>query len=127
MEKSPEARYPAAQELADDLRRFLEDKPIRAKRPTLVQRAVKWTRRHKAAMRAAVTVLILAVVGLAASTWLIWLEKERTKQEQKHTQDALADAQANAERAQQNLDAAYQILDEIYVATAEKRLPGRKN
>ena len=35
MNKEPESRYATAQELADDLRRFLEDKPIRAKRPTV--------------------------------------------------------------------------------------------
>src|SRR5262249_27615111 len=39
--KNPEERYASARELADDLRRYLEDKPIRAKRPTLVQRAAK--------------------------------------------------------------------------------------
>jgi serine/threonine protein kinase/Flp pilus assembly protein TadD len=119
MEKSPEARYATAQELADDLRRFLEDKPIRAKRPTLVQRAAKWGRRHKAAMRAALVVLLLAVAGLIASTWFIWREKEQTK-------TALAEARSNADRAQQNLDSAYTILDEIYVNTAEKRLPREK-
>ena len=36
-------RYATAQELADDLQRFLDDKPIRARRPTLMQRAVKWS------------------------------------------------------------------------------------
>src|SRR5262249_1955673 len=35
MAKEPESRYMTAQELADDLRRFLEHKPIKAKRPTL--------------------------------------------------------------------------------------------
>ena len=34
MAKEPADRYATAQELADDLRRFLEDKPIRARRPT---------------------------------------------------------------------------------------------
>ncbi|HEV3202473.1 MAG TPA: serine/threonine-protein kinase, partial [Bryobacteraceae bacterium] len=38
LEKSPADRYATAQELADDLGRFLEDKPIRAKRPSLWQR-----------------------------------------------------------------------------------------
>src|SRR5207302_26171 len=47
MAKSPEERYATAQELADDLKRFLEDKPIRARRPTLVQRVKKWARRHE--------------------------------------------------------------------------------
>jgi serine/threonine protein kinase len=35
MAKVPEERYRTAQALADDLRRFLEDKPIRARRPSL--------------------------------------------------------------------------------------------
>jgi serine/threonine-protein kinase len=58
--KNPEERYPTAQELADDLRRYLEDKPINARQPTLHQRAVKWARRHKSVVRAAVVVLLLA-------------------------------------------------------------------
>jgi tetratricopeptide (TPR) repeat protein len=126
MEKHPAERYATAQELADDLRRLLEDKPIRAKQPTLLQRALKWSRRHKATMRAGAVVLILAFVGLATSTWLIWLEKEQTKREQERTQAALAAAQANAQIAQQNLETAYKILDQIYVETAEKRLPREK-
>jgi serine/threonine protein kinase len=44
--KDPDERYTTAQELADDLRRFLEHKPLRAKPPTLLQRARKWARRH---------------------------------------------------------------------------------
>jgi WD40 repeat protein/serine/threonine protein kinase len=76
MAKNPEERYATAQELADDLRRYLEDKPIRAKRPTLRQRAVKWARRHKTAVRAALVVLVLAMVALAVSTALIWRAKE---------------------------------------------------
>jgi tetratricopeptide (TPR) repeat protein len=112
MEKSPEARYATAQELADDLRRFLEDRPIRAKRPTLLQRAAKWARRHKTAMRAAAAVLFVAVAGLTTSTLLIWQEKEQTK-------TALAQARSNAATA-------YKILDKIYLATIEKRLPRLK-
>src|SRR6266851_3376208 len=42
MEKNPADRYATAQELADDLERFLRDESIRAKRPSLVQRARKW-------------------------------------------------------------------------------------
>jgi WD40 repeat protein/serine/threonine protein kinase len=71
MGKSPEERYATAQELADDLRRFLEDKPIHARRPSLRQRAAKWARRHKTVVRAAYVVLGLAVAALTVSTWLI--------------------------------------------------------
>src|SRR5262249_701971 len=59
-----------AQELADDLRRWLEDRPIRARRPSWRQVAAKWARRHKAAVRAAAAVLLLAaLLGGGAGLW----------------------------------------------------------
>jgi tetratricopeptide (TPR) repeat protein len=119
MEKSPGTRYPTVQELADDLRRFLEDKPIRARRPTLAQRVLKWGRRHRSSVIAAAVVLHLAFVALAASTWLVWVEKEQT-------QAALAEVRSNAEKARQNLETAYNILDKVYVDTAARRLPQEK-
>jgi eukaryotic-like serine/threonine-protein kinase len=71
MAKVPAERYGTAQELADDLRRFLEDRPIRARRPTLWQRLRKWVRRHQSAVVAAglalVGGLIVSVGVLAAS------------------------------------------------------------
>jgi WD40 repeat protein/serine/threonine protein kinase len=76
MAKNPEERYATAQELADDLRRYLEDKPIQAKRPSLRQRAVKWARRHKTVVRAALAVLFLGLAGVSVSTALIWQTKE---------------------------------------------------
>jgi eukaryotic-like serine/threonine-protein kinase len=67
MEKNPAERYATSQELADDLRRFLEDKPIRAKRPTLFQRASKWRRRHPAVVwSTTIITLILAPPELRA-------------------------------------------------------------
>jgi serine/threonine protein kinase len=64
MEKRPRERYASARELADDLERFLNDEPIRAKPPGLVQRARKWERRHRPAV--AVASLLLVALGLAA-------------------------------------------------------------
>src|SRR5262249_26082686 len=69
--KAPAGRYATAQELADDLRRFLEDRPIRARRPTLWDRTAKFVRRHTAAVTAALLVLTVAVVALAIGTVLI--------------------------------------------------------
>ena len=69
--KEPDGRYQTAQELADDLRRFLDEKPIKAKRPTFVERAAKWARRHRTAVMTAVLFLLLAVVTLATSTVLL--------------------------------------------------------
>jgi eukaryotic-like serine/threonine-protein kinase len=96
MAKNPEERYTTAQELADDLRRFLEDKPIRAKRPSLLQRAQKWARRHKTVVRAAVVVLVLALTGLAAGTMLVMQEQARTADARAQAATDLAAAETAA-------------------------------
>ena len=71
MAKEPESRYASAQELADDLRRFLEHRPIKARRPPLMERAAKWSRRHPTAVGAAALVLLIGVAGLTVSNRMI--------------------------------------------------------
>jgi serine/threonine protein kinase len=60
MEKNPSDRYATAGELAADLRRFLEDRPITARRPTAWDRTRKWSRRHRRPLLAAALILIAA-------------------------------------------------------------------
>jgi hypothetical protein len=72
MEKNPADRYGTAQELADDLRRFLADEPIRGKRPGLLARGRKWALRHQPVVVASVVVLALALLLLGgAAGWLV--------------------------------------------------------
>ena len=44
--KAPADRYATAQQFADDLQRWLDDKPILARRPALAERVRRWGRRH---------------------------------------------------------------------------------
>ncbi len=98
MAKNPEERYATSGEVADDLERYLKDEPIRAKRPTVLQRARKWVRRHQALVTtaAALTIafLALAVTGLAVSNVLISRQK-------KEKEEALAEARRNYDAAQE--------------------------
>jgi serine/threonine protein kinase/Flp pilus assembly protein TadD len=72
LEKRPEERYASAQELADDLGRFLKDEPVRAKRPTVVQRCRRWMRRHKPLVGGATAALLAALLVLAAGLgWVV--------------------------------------------------------
>jgi len=72
MEKNPADRYATAQELANDLRRYLDDQPIQARRPSLVQRARKLARRHKAVVWSAAACMLFActIVGISLGWFL---------------------------------------------------------
>ncbi len=67
MAAEPEARYETAQALADDLRRFVELEPIRARCPGLVDRAAKWSRRHRPAVFSAAGVVSIAMMVAAGA------------------------------------------------------------
>ncbi len=71
MSKDVEDRYASAQELADDLRSHLENRPIKAKPPTPSEIIGKWTRRNPILTWAAVITLSLVTLTLAVSTLLI--------------------------------------------------------
>lgn len=65
--KEPQQRYATAQEMADDLKRFLADEPIQAKRAGPVVRLKKCAKRHKA-VTAVVTAALLAAAIFATVT-----------------------------------------------------------
>jgi WD40 repeat protein len=62
LEKDPHRRYASAGALADDLRRFLDGKPIAARRLGPIGRAIKWCRRNPAWATVG-TLAVLAVGG----------------------------------------------------------------
>jgi serine/threonine protein kinase/Tfp pilus assembly protein PilF len=105
--KNPDERYATAQEVADDLRRYLEDKPINAKRPNAWQRLRKWRRRHKTLVTAASVVLFILLVAAAASSLVMWRAyKAETKAYE-------AEAQRRR-RTQGSLKFAFHVLGGIY-------------
>jgi serine/threonine protein kinase/Flp pilus assembly protein TadD len=91
LEKNPADRYATARELADDLGRFLKDEPIRARRPGLLQRARKWSRRHRVVVAATGVVVALALVLLGGVAG--WLVQRRLAVETEARQ-ALAEAES---------------------------------
>lgn len=57
-------RYATAGELADDLERFLDGRPIRARRVSSLERAWRWCRRNRTAA-AALTLAVASLVSLS--------------------------------------------------------------
>jgi serine/threonine protein kinase/Flp pilus assembly protein TadD len=94
MAKNPAERYASARELADDLERFLKDEPIRARRPTLRQRARRWARRHQTVMWSAAVGFLVALAMLAGSVG--WFVRDRAARQARiagDIQTALKEAQ----------------------------------
>jgi serine/threonine protein kinase/WD40 repeat protein len=65
--RDPSERYATAQELADDLRRFRSDQPVQARRPSRLQQAGKWMRRHRRPL------LLLGALALGMLTLAVTL------------------------------------------------------
>jgi hypothetical protein len=91
LEKEPTDRYQTAGELADDLRRFVQHKTIRARRPTLAQRVSKWSRRHVGMVWTLMLASLTLAIGLGISTAAITAsrnsaERERASAEEQRQQ-----------------------------------------
>jgi len=68
LEKSPADRYPDAGAFAEDLRRKLAGRPVRAHGPSLTRRALRWSQRRR---RVVAGVGALLFAGLLAAAWIL--------------------------------------------------------
>ena len=69
LRKEPERRYSGVAAFADDLRRFLAQRPVRAQPDTIGYRAAKFMQRNRLAVAAAALVVTALVVGLGVAAW----------------------------------------------------------
>jgi serine/threonine protein kinase len=77
--RAPAHRYQTAAELADDLQRFLDDRPIKARRLNLAQRGWRWCRRKPALAAVSAGLVLVLVGGVAGVGWQWWrAESEAT-------------------------------------------------
>ena len=107
--KEPRHRYAAADDLARDLRRFLDGKPILARPVGPLTQVVKWTRRQPLVAGLTAMLLLAVTAGMLTGSWFWWqAEKGR----------AMAETALGNERAAQAARAA--ALDRYRVALAHR-------
>lgn len=83
----PEARYESARALADDIERFLDDRPLLAEPSGQLRRMLKFVRRNKFAM-ALVAAVVVALVGGTVTSTLLYIDAERERQRaQRHAHE----------------------------------------
>jgi eukaryotic-like serine/threonine-protein kinase len=124
LEKDPRKRYPTADALANDLRRFLARESIEARPLPFWGRAWNWARRRPAVAALIMTIAAVILLGFPAITTL-WL---RAQAAWKNTEEARLGEEAGRERAERllyrhsvalahheylsnSLDRAHQLLD----------------
>ncbi|HKH49355.1 MAG TPA: serine/threonine-protein kinase [Thermoanaerobaculia bacterium] len=66
LRKEPRRRYGSAAELAQDLEKHLQDLPVTARPDTLSYRTRKFARRHRTAVAATATVVLLTAISVAS-------------------------------------------------------------
>jgi len=124
--KEPQDRYASAADLAADLSCFLDSRPIHAKKPSVMERLNKWSRRHKQVVAASLAILLLAVVGLAVSNILVARERSKTREayeevarKQAETATALKEEAKQREQAERSFRQAREMLDSFVQASID--------
>jgi WD40 repeat protein/tetratricopeptide (TPR) repeat protein len=110
IEKEPGSRYQSADAMAEDLRRFLADEPIRARQASAAERYWRWARRNPliATLGGALTaVLVMATVIslIFAGRMANLAEKERSAGQAERFSRLEADQARDAAKKAQNLSA----------------------
>jgi tetratricopeptide (TPR) repeat protein len=122
MHKEPGRRYLSAEQLSEDIRRYLEGMPVSARRDTFGYRARKFVGRHKTASIAAALTALSLVGGMAATLWEARLARQQS--EIARAQRARAEQRFNDVRKLAN-SLIFEIHDSIQrlpAATAARKL-----
>jgi WD40 repeat protein/tRNA A-37 threonylcarbamoyl transferase component Bud32 len=97
LEKNPQQRYASAEELADDLDRWLAGEPIRARRSPVWVRAAKWARRRPAVAALTFILIAVALAGFGGVVWG-WLQIAQERREAEKAYREASNARGETER-----------------------------
>jgi serine/threonine protein kinase len=125
-------RYQHARELEEDLRRFLDDRPILARRVTPIERFIRWSRRNPAlagfmGLSASLLILILILQAISnrekqQNIAKIQEEYLRAEENVKQKTEALEDARVATQRAENNLQLAMEAFDKVVTNISSRGL-----
>jgi formylglycine-generating enzyme required for sulfatase activity len=130
--RDPAHRYQTPAEMAEDLNRFVEDRPVRARRVSEAERFWRWCRRNPLPAGLLAGIVLAILVGFVLVFWQWRVAEEQTDIAQKKEKEAQQEAakakkardflvrifELSDARGQRGTMTARQILDD-----AEKRIP----
>ncbi|MBX9679148.1 MAG: serine/threonine-protein kinase [Gemmataceae bacterium] len=112
IDKDPKRRYATGEEFSEDLRRFLEDEPILARRIRPLERTWRWAKRHPATATLAGLAIWLTVILAVGSTLAALKFRDMAREADEKSLAALSSEQkalAAQQRASQEAAAAAEI------------------
>ena len=122
LRREPERRYPTAAAFADDLRRWLDHRPIAARGDSRAYRMRQFVRRHRVGVGAAALIVLSLAGGLGLALWQARVaegEARRADAERAHAERQLA----RTERVKDFILALFREQDPIARAKAQARSP----
>lgn len=78
MSKEASRRYDSAGDLAEDLRAIADDRPIKARAVSVIERAARWTRKHHARIRVAAATVVATAITIALTAFAANRYREST-------------------------------------------------
>ncbi|MCG3127767.1 MAG: Serine/threonine-protein kinase PknD [Phycisphaerae bacterium] len=115
--KEPRRRYASAEQLADDLRRYLDGRPVLARPDTLLYRGAKFVRRHRLATAAVLLAMLGIAGGSAAALW--------QAQQARAARDAAEESRRLAEKKTETAERISTFLQDILGAATPGFARGR--
>jgi tetratricopeptide (TPR) repeat protein/tRNA A-37 threonylcarbamoyl transferase component Bud32 len=121
--KNPAERYASCHDLAEDLRLFLDDEPIRARRATLTERAIRWARRHRA-VDTLIGVSLLAIVAVFTAIGLYARSQSQQARLLENELERIKEQEAAEKQVSQQLVRAQQYESAEHWTEADRELEG---
>ena len=121
--KDPSDRYRTASELAEDLRRYLADRPILARRASALEQARRWCRRNPGLATASIGAALLTVIlliGSIVAAWTFRTQRDQIRHADRMMRENLfnsLEAQARATRFSHQVGQRFESLRALEHAT----------
>jgi serine/threonine protein kinase/WD40 repeat protein/tetratricopeptide (TPR) repeat protein len=96
--RDPAHRYQSPAEMADDLKRFVEDRPVRARRISEGERLWRWCRRNPLPASLLAGIVLVFLMGFAGVFWQ-WRGAEMARQDEKNQRNRVEALRQGAETA----------------------------
>ncbi len=122
MARNPADRYRSARELGDDLDRFCNDRPIRARKPSSYEAVIRWSRRNQLTAGAIAALLFLVAVVVPVIT-IVYSFKLSTEVSRSHEAEQIT-AIANANSKKQLVES---LIQQVRMVRANRSLSARED